>query len=163
MSGLQPPEFWERLEQTGMFYPRIYPFIWSECAVRDALLGRRTHDLDFVIPRAGLRLCRVADALGAAFYVLDEERDTGRVVLNRMGAAVSRFLRCGDLTLKAICATRRFSTTRHRPGLRAAQSLVDPLGGRRPAFQAAKLCSPASFPMIRCAFCVGFAWQSCSA
>jgi putative nucleotidyltransferase with HDIG domain len=51
-------------------------------AVRDALLGKICHDLDFVVPENAIQLTfRVADALGAAAYVLDRERDTGRVVL----------------------------------------------------------------------------------
>jgi putative nucleotidyltransferase with HDIG domain len=51
-------------------------------AVRDALLGRPVHDWDFAVDRDAMRLARaVADALGGAYYPLDEERDTGRVVL----------------------------------------------------------------------------------
>ena len=51
-------------------------------AVRDWLLGRPVHDWDFVVERDGLRLARaVADRVGAAFFPLDEERDTGRVVV----------------------------------------------------------------------------------
>jgi poly(A) polymerase len=50
--------------------------------VRDLLLGRPVHDWDFVVDRGALRLARaVADALGGAYYPLDVERDTGRVVL----------------------------------------------------------------------------------
>ncbi|MFN8455444.1 MAG: HD domain-containing protein [Anaerolineae bacterium] len=53
-------------------------------AVRDMLLGReRIVDLDFVTPGDGLAAARrVANALGAAFYPLDAERGTGRVVLS---------------------------------------------------------------------------------
>lgn len=51
-------------------------------AVRDVLLGRPIHDWDFVVDRDALGLARaVADVLGGAYYPLDEERDTGRVVL----------------------------------------------------------------------------------
>ncbi len=51
-------------------------------AVRDFLLGRENIiDLDYVIPGDGLAVARhVADILGAAFYPLDAERGTGRVV-----------------------------------------------------------------------------------
>jgi putative nucleotidyltransferase with HDIG domain len=51
-------------------------------AVRDALLGRSTHDLDFALERDAIKLARrVANALKADFYPLDPERDTGRVIV----------------------------------------------------------------------------------
>jgi tRNA nucleotidyltransferase/poly(A) polymerase len=51
-------------------------------AVRDAFLGRSTHDLDFTLQGGAIKLARrVADKLKADFYPLDPERDTGRVVL----------------------------------------------------------------------------------
>lgn len=50
--------------------------------VRDLLLGRPLHDWDFAVEKDGRRLARkVADALDAAYYPLDDERDTGRVVV----------------------------------------------------------------------------------
>jgi len=50
-------------------------------AVRDLLLGRSIHDWDLVVEHDAIPLARAtADRLGAAFYPLDEERDTGRVV-----------------------------------------------------------------------------------
>ena len=50
-------------------------------AVRDAILGRESHDLDFVMPAgAGQTARKVANVLNGAFYMLDEERDTARVV-----------------------------------------------------------------------------------
>lgn len=56
-------------------------------SVRDALLGcpvADLHDLDFAVPSGGLALARrLADALGGAFFALDAERDTGRVVLGQ--------------------------------------------------------------------------------
>jgi tRNA nucleotidyltransferase/poly(A) polymerase len=51
-------------------------------AVRDALLGRPTHDLDFALERDAIKLARrVANTLKADFYPLDPERDTGRVLV----------------------------------------------------------------------------------
>jgi putative nucleotidyltransferase with HDIG domain len=49
--------------------------------VRDQLLGRETLDLDLVVRADALALAReAANRLGGAFVVLDEERQTGRVV-----------------------------------------------------------------------------------
>jgi putative nucleotidyltransferase with HDIG domain len=51
-------------------------------AVRDVLLGRPLRDWDFAVEYGAMKLARaVADALGGAYYPLDEERDTGRVVI----------------------------------------------------------------------------------
>jgi tRNA nucleotidyltransferase/poly(A) polymerase len=50
-------------------------------AVRDAILGRESHDLDFVMREdAGQTARKVANDLNGSFYMLDEERDTARVV-----------------------------------------------------------------------------------
>ena len=46
-------------------------------AVRDMLLNRISHDLDFAVPSNGISLARrVSNALNADFMVLDDERDT---------------------------------------------------------------------------------------
>ena len=51
-------------------------------AVRDALLGRRMHDLDFAMEHDAIKTARrVANILGADFYPLDIDRDTGRVIV----------------------------------------------------------------------------------
>ncbi len=50
--------------------------------VRDRLLNRPDHDLDLVVPAGGIELARaVARAFGGAFFVLDEERDVARALL----------------------------------------------------------------------------------
>jgi tRNA nucleotidyltransferase/poly(A) polymerase len=50
--------------------------------VRDLVLGRDTHDLDFAVQGSGLELARyIADRLGGYFVPLDRERRTGRVLL----------------------------------------------------------------------------------
>jgi hypothetical protein len=55
-------------------------------AVRDMLLNRLSPDLDFALPSKGISLARrVANALHADFMVLDEERDTGRVIVTESG------------------------------------------------------------------------------
>lgn len=50
-------------------------------AVRDALLGLTSHDLDFIVPQDGVKIAfKIADKLGLPAYVLDKERDIGRVI-----------------------------------------------------------------------------------
>ena len=91
-------------------------------AVRDTLLGRSTHDLDFAVPAGALKLARrMADKLsssfpqGAAFFPLDVETDTARIVVRRddgtrdmldfagfRGADLEADLRGRDFTVNAI-------------------------------------------------------------
>ncbi len=57
-------------------------------AVRDMLLNRLSPDLDFALPANGISLARhVANALKADFMVLDNERDTGRVIVTEAEGA----------------------------------------------------------------------------
>jgi poly(A) polymerase len=101
-------------------------------AVRDALLGRTSHDLDFTIAQGAIPLAfRVADALGVPAYVLDRQRDTGRVVLVEEETTLdfARFrageleadLRDRDFTINAIALPAAATT---------AAGLIDPTGGR---------------------------------
>ena len=52
-------------------------------AVRDILLHRTVHDWDFAVDRDALGLARaVADEMDGAYYALDADRDTGRVLVS---------------------------------------------------------------------------------
>jgi len=54
--------------------------------VRDQSLRRETHDLDLAVGREAIGLARqAANRLGGAFVLLDEERQTARVVLRDQG------------------------------------------------------------------------------
>ena len=80
------------------------------------MLGRASHDLDFSVPEDGIKLARkIANKLNGAFYSLDSERDTGRVVLihedktrtvmdfaTYRGADIEADLRDRDFTINAI-------------------------------------------------------------
>lgn len=119
-------------------------------AVRDVLLGRPIHDLDFALPGRAIAIARrIADALGAAFFPLDRERDTGRVLYDPPGGAarlcldfaalrgpdLESDLRDRDLTLNAIAID-----------LNDPQTLIDPLGGVND-LRARRLraCAPSAF------------------
>jgi len=85
-------------------------------AVRDILLNRPSPDLDFALPLNGISLARrVANALKADFMVLDNERDTGRVIVTESdgtrifldfatyrGKHLDEDLRARDFTINAI-------------------------------------------------------------
>ena len=100
-------------------------------AVRDLLISRVSPDLDFAVPSNGISLARkVANALNAHFVPLDDERDTGRVVVideggtqtfldfaTYRGATLDEDLRARDFTINAIAYNLRDGT------------ITDPLGG----------------------------------
>lgn len=119
---------------------RIRPFLLKQSqpvylvggAVRDALLGRASNDLDFVVPERAVRLAfRMADYLGVPAYVLDRERDTGRVVLKDEHTTLdfARFrgdnleadLRDRDFTINAMAIPATAVTSK---------SVIDPCQGR---------------------------------
>jgi putative nucleotidyltransferase with HDIG domain len=100
--------------------------------VRDLLSGRDLHDWDFAVVENGRWLARkVANALKAAYYPLDEERDTGRVVVtdpnthrpvtldfaSLRGATLEEDLRRRDFTINAMALTLE-------------GALIDPAGGQ---------------------------------
>ena len=116
-------------------------------AVRDALLGRASHDFDFAVPADGIKLARrVANKLNGAFYPLDSERDTGRVVLTNndgtrtildfatyRGADIQADLRDRDFTINAIAYNIN------------TEEIFDPLNGSNDALaRRIRACAPDS-------------------
>jgi tRNA nucleotidyltransferase/poly(A) polymerase len=116
-------------------------------AVRDMLLNRISHDLDFALPSNGIALARrVANALNADFMSLDQERDTGRVIVTESdgtrtfldfatyrGKDLEEDLRARDFTINAIAFDPRTLT------------LLDPLNGASDLrFKILRACSGTS-------------------
>lgn len=61
-------------------------------AVRDMIGGNPVHDLDFAVEYGAIALAfRVGNALGTPAYILDEEREVGRVVLGDTTLDFARF------------------------------------------------------------------------
>jgi putative nucleotidyltransferase with HDIG domain len=100
-------------------------------AVRDHLLGRPVHDWDFAVDRDALLLARtVADTLDGAYFPLDEERSTGRVILTQPdgGRTELDFALLRGADLKADLLARDFSI--NALALDNEGNLVDPTGGQ---------------------------------
>ena len=115
-------------------------------ALRDRLLGRPVHDLDFAVEGRAMAAARaVADALHAAFYPLDDERDVGRVIL-KSGAAepfVLDFARLRGETLAADLAARDFTVDAMAAPVDSPEALIDPLHGEADLRgKLLRLCAP---------------------
>jgi putative nucleotidyltransferase with HDIG domain len=100
-------------------------------AVRDLLLGRPVRDWDFAVDDEAMALGRaVGDALGGAFFPLDEGRGTARVVLGpeHERRAVLDFARLRGRSLETDLAARDFTV--NAMAVAEAGVLIDPLGGQ---------------------------------
>ncbi len=103
-------------------------------AVRDLLLNRATHDLDFVLPGDAIATSRrVAKYLKAPFYPIDPERDTGRImVADSLGKRlVLDFAAYRGPDLESDLRGRDFTINAIAIDLRQPHSLFDPLGGSK--------------------------------
>ncbi len=144
-----PLTFTERLSQISAVLPANTAVYLVGGAVRDALLERVSYDLDFVVPEGAMQVGRrVAQALHAAYYPLDQERDTARVILVteegkrqtldfalQRGPDLESDLRARDFTINAMAVDVRNPTR-----------LLDPLGGAADLrAKVLRACSPSAF------------------
>jgi putative nucleotidyltransferase with HDIG domain len=100
-------------------------------AVRDAVMGSKSKDLDFVVPRDAIPLAfRIGDAIGAPAYMLDEERDTGRIILPVINTMLD-FARYRDSDLFADLRDRDFTINAlAMPATaRTREAIIDPANG----------------------------------
>jgi len=100
-------------------------------AVRDILLNRTTHDLDFAVPSDGIKSARrVSKALHGAFFPLDEENDIGRVIITNADNSrdVLDFSSYRGASLDSDLHARDFSINAMAWDLHSRQ-LIDPAGG----------------------------------
>lgn len=118
-------------------------------ATRDLLLGQVSHDLDFTLSGDVLAIARhVANTLGAAYYPLDEERDTARVVVIETDGSrkVLDFAALRGPDLESDLRGRDFTINALAVALGAPQKLIDPLGGAADLrVGALRACSAAAF------------------
>ena len=97
-------------------------------ALRDHFLQIVQPDRDFAVDGDAISLARgLADALGVPCYVLDEQRDTARVMLPEQ--ATLDFARLRASTIEADLKLRDFSINSMAVDLDHPDRLIDPLGG----------------------------------
>jgi poly(A) polymerase len=148
MPNSNPLNFPPILEAVRKVIPQHQTVYLVGGAVRDALLNRPIHDLDFVVEQDGIKLARqVANSLDAGFFALDPERDTGRVIVNEAdgkrtvldfasfrGPDLEADIRGRDFTLNAIA----FDLT--------DDTIHDPIGGGMDLKEKQlRACSPSAF------------------
>lgn len=117
-------------------------------SVRDALLKFPSHDLDFVLEKDALRTARkVANALGGAYYTMDEEFQVGRVVLEDAEGVrqVLDFAALQKADLEGDLRNRDFTINAIAVALNDPGTLIDPLGGVEDLLKKRlRVCSPDS-------------------
>lgn len=100
-------------------------------AVRDALLGRTSHDLDFSVQGDAVALARAcANSLDGAFYVMDAARGVARVLLGNDASPrlVLDFVKCRGASWQADLLDRDFTLNAIAYDIDSG-SLIDPLHG----------------------------------
>jgi putative nucleotidyltransferase with HDIG domain len=128
----QPLKFSSHLARVCEAIPNRIPVYLVGGAVRDSFLSRLSHDLDFALRVDALGVGRqVADALGGAYYPLDEERETGRVILTEEDGSrmVLDFALFRGPDLESDLRARDFTVNAMAVDVRKIDSLLDPLGG----------------------------------
>jgi len=101
-------------------------------ALRDILLGRSLHDLDFVMPEDPTSLAKkIAHRLQVGFFVLDDERHTARVLFRRQENRVFPldFVQFTGEDLLSDLKHRDFTINALAISVRETGKFIDPLGG----------------------------------
>jgi putative nucleotidyltransferase with HDIG domain len=102
-------------------------------AVRDVLLGRQLHDLDFVLGQNPTALAkRLANRLKVGFFVLDDARHTARVVYHDQDGRFFPldFVQYTGNSLKEDLHNRDFTINAMAIPIDTLSELVDPLNGQ---------------------------------
>jgi tRNA nucleotidyltransferase/poly(A) polymerase len=140
-------------------------------AIRDALLNQAIHDFDFILHEGAIRIARkVANTLGGAYYLLDEKRETARVIFKDEynKRVVLDFAKIRGDDLESDLKDRDFTLNALAVNLQNPQEVFDPLGGARDLLsKTLRECSQSSFlndPVriirgVRLAVCYGFRIQ----
>ncbi|MCS7247290.1 MAG: HD domain-containing protein [Anaerolineales bacterium] len=118
-------------------------------AVRDELLGKSTHDFDFVVSAEALQIARkVANKLRGAFYPLDNRRQYGRVIWNTPAGERLKLdfaLQAGD-SIEEDLVQRDFTINALAIDLRNTERWIDPLRGAQDLLaKSLRACSEQAF------------------
>jgi putative nucleotidyltransferase with HDIG domain len=116
-------------------------------AVRDRLLGKSLHDLDFVMTSPTLPFARrIADELRGGLYVMDSQRDITRVVLfDQDDRLILDFSALRAENLAADLQARDFTINAMAVDVSQPEELIDPCAGLSDLHEKRlRACSPTS-------------------
>lgn len=147
--GNRVMKFSDLLNKVVEVLPAGVPVYLVGGAVRDAMLGNDVHDMDFVLPGDTMKVARqTARALHGAFYPLDEERGTARIILDEQNTqrVFLDFASFRGPDLESDLKGRDFTFNAMAIEVRQPDSLLDPLGGAADLRAGlVKACSPRTF------------------
>ena len=127
-----PLTFSSYLPQICDLIPKeIYKYLVGG-AIRDALLNKPIHDYDIILSDKCVESARkVADRLGGIFFLLDDERETARVILknSRNLTTTFDFARIRGTDLEKDLKDRDFTINAIASRLDEPDKLLDPLAG----------------------------------
>jgi len=137
------------LERIAARFAPDFPIFLVGGAVRNILLNRPVSEMDFVVPEHAIKHARkIADYFNGAFYILDQERDYGRVLIPQPDSKslVLDFAPLQGKNLDEDLQNRDFTINAMAVGIHPPHPLYDPWGGA-PDLYARRLrtCSPSSF------------------
>jgi len=127
-----PPPLAELIARFLEILPAQSPLYLVGGAVRDILLGKAVHDIDLALHGNVLKIARrFADAVGGAYYPLDVERETGRIVIMPEGKPrlVIDLASLRGAGIEEDLANRDFSLNAMAINLHHPEALIDPLHG----------------------------------
>jgi len=130
LEGLFPdPAVHQLVRRQARHNQRIY--LVGGC-IRDLLLGHTSRDFDFVVGGDAIQVARqIARELDAAFYILDDERNTGRVILQTSTGQryYLDFARMRGFQIEQDLKSRDFTVNAMAIDLLEEDRILDPLNG----------------------------------
>ena len=149
VSPIPPLKIHPFLDELAAYFPPDFPAYVVGGAVRDAVLRRPVRELDFILPENAIKHARkIADQFNGAFYVLDKERDYGRVLIPQPGNEnlVLDFAPMQGADLEADLKNRDFTMNAMAIGIQPPHPLYDPLGGATDLHaKRLRSCTPTAF------------------
>jgi poly(A) polymerase len=127
-------QFPEIIFQLKKFSAQSTPIYLVGGAVRDALIGQRSKDFDFVCTANTRNIARrFADENNAAFFMLDEERNTCRVLIAHGTAdqMVFDFAQLRGESIESDLLERDFTINAMAFDLNSPERVIDPTKGGR--------------------------------
>jgi putative nucleotidyltransferase with HDIG domain len=141
-------DFNQFLEKIASLIPEKHNVYLVGGAVRDLLFNRKILDWDFVTDHDARPIARtLANQMGGAYYVLDEERKTARVILEQgTGKIVMDFATLRADSIEGDLWERDFTVNAIAIDIRSRQHLIDPTGGQKDLTnKIIRCCRPESF------------------